>query len=400
MSSREDRSKATWGASQEVSSLQNESALGGQALSLDLSSVWPMESPELADAALAGQSDAFVYRRDGHPSDRQLRSKLCQLHNARGAVLTAQGMSAISVICLSELRPGAKVWIANELYGRTQRLMLDDMTKWGVEVEQFAPTNPTDLQRLTESSCSLVIVETISNPRLQVVDVASVATAAKSAGAKLMVDNTFATHVICQPISLGADYAVESLGKIVNGHADAMLGLVACASEEDAIGLQATVGTFGMASSPLDCFLTHRGLMSLALRVDRSCKTAVQLARALQGHKLIEQVDFPGLSSHPQAAIATEQFGGQNGWMVTIHLTEGGGRVERLMEALAPEIRFVPSLGDVVTTVSHPASTSHRGLSERQAKLLGITSRTVRVSCGLEPTQWLVEKFLDGLASA
>lgn len=403
-----------WTASKEVASLHNRPAPprskfdsqtgiapeSGQALSLELSSVWPMESPEDADAALAGKSDAFVYRRDGHPSDRQLSEKLCQLHNAQTAVLTAQGMSAIAAVCLSELSPGATVWIANELYGRTQRLMLHDMEKWGVQVKQFAPAEPSELERLSEANCSLVIVETISNPRLQVTDIAAVASAAKSAGAKLLVDNTFATHVICQPIALGADYAIESLGKIVNGHADSMLGLVACASEADALPLQATVSTFGMASSPLDCYLTHRGLMSLALRVQRSCENAQLLAEALQSHERIKQIDFPGLASHPQHGLTSTQLGGRSGWMVTVHLEAGDKCVERLFESLAPEICFVPSLGDVVTTVSHPASTSHRGLSSTQAQHLGITSQTIRISCGLEPTQWLVEKFLEALARA
>ncbi len=371
----------------------------GQAISLDFSSVWPMESPAQADAALAGQNDAFVYRRDGHPTDRELAAKLAMLHGGCEAILTAQGMSATAAICLSELSPGSKAWIGSELYGRTQRLMLQDMKKWGVEVVEFCATDSTDIERLAADQCALAVVETISNPRLGVSDIQRIAAAAKRAGAKTVVDNTFATHAICQPLHLGADYVVESLGKIVNGHSDSMLGMVACASKADAAELKATISTYGMASNPMDCFLTHRGLLSMAVRIQRSCDNALRLATALRQHGFVQNVDYPGLPGHPQHALAAKQLGGRFGWMLTMELDPRYGGADRLFQCLAPEILFAPSLGDVVTTVSHPFSTSHRSMPAEQRRKLGITPDTIRISCGLEPSDWLVRRFtraLDG----
>ncbi|GAB5404890.1 MAG: PLP-dependent aspartate aminotransferase family protein [Aureliella sp.] len=385
----------------EAAALHNEStaATSGQAIALDFSSVWPMESTMQADGALAGQNDSFVYRRDGHPGDRELTAKLAMLHGGEAAVLTAQGMSAIAAICLAELSPGAKVWIADELYGRTQRLMLGDMKKWGVEVVEFSATDSTALDRLAADQCALVVVETISNPRLGVTDIRRVVAAAKKAGAKTVVDNTFATHAICRPLQLGADFVVESLGKIVCGHSDSMLGLVACGCKADADSLATTISTFGMASNPMDCYMTHRGLLSMAVRIDRSCDNSAKLASALGAVSAVANVDYPGLPNHPQHALATEQLGGRFGWMLTIELHPEFGDADKLFQSLAPEILFVPSLGDVATTVSHPFSTSHRSMPAQQREQLGISPRTVRISCGLEPTDWLVERFTRALDS-
>ncbi|HBE67552.1 MAG TPA: hypothetical protein DDW52_05315 [Planctomycetaceae bacterium] len=364
----------------------------GQAPAIELSSVWPMNSPADADAALAGTSGAFVYRRDGHPNDRQLAEKLAMLHGGANAVLTAQGMSAIAAICLTELRPGAKACIADELYGRTQRLMHTDLTKWGVTVTEFSTSDASAVTQLAKGA-SLLVAETISNPCMQAADIAKLAQAAHTAGAKLVVDNTFATHALCRPLELGADYVVESLGKIVNGHADAMLGLAVAKSEDDANQLAATVSTFGMASSPLDCYLTHRGLVSLPVRIERSCQNAAALAQRLAQCANIDRVDYPGLQSDASVLLPNG-----SGWMLAAHLTADGPTAEELFERLSPEIPFVPSLGDVMTTLSHPASTSHRSLGPAGRQRLGISDRTIRISCGLEPTEWLLERFEAALA--
>ena len=372
---------------------QNQPQMNGIATA----SVWQMESPEAADAALAGKTDRFVYRRDGHPNERELAEKLAALHRGTNAFITAQGMSSIGAVALATLKPGAIAWVANELYGKTSKMFASDMPRWGVTTRVFDPTCEADLAELQNSQAALVIVETMSNPRLKVPDLAKCAVATHAAGGLLMVDNTFATHLICRPLELGADIVIESLSKMVCGHSDSMLGLAVTSKPEIAAKLRDAVSTFGMASSPLDCYLTNRGLMTLALRVERAATNALALAQALSHSTRIRTVDYPGLVNHPQHELAAQQFAGTFGWMLSFELDNDQMSVEQLFEALKPEIAFVPSLGDACTTLSHPASTSHRSLNATQLASLGISKSTVRISSGIEPTDWLIDRFMRGL---
>jgi cystathionine beta-lyase/cystathionine gamma-synthase len=357
-----------------------------------------MESTAAADLALSGESGAFVYRRDGHPNERTLAEKLALLHGASRAVITAQGMSAIGAVALATLAPGAQVWIGDELYGKSSKLFCGEMARWNVTTRSFDVTSAADIAELAASRVALVLIETLSNPRLHVPDMAAIAAATHAAGGLLMVDNTFATHLLCQPLRLGADLVIESLSKQVNGHSDSMLGLVAGKDAHQLKRIQDVVSTFGLASSPLDCYLTHRGLMSLAVRMERACANALALASKLSELAAVETVDYPGLPHHPQHALAARQLRGGFGWMLSFRIKANDQQLQHLLDRLKPEIQFVPSLGDVSTTVSHPASTSHRSLSAAARGQLGIGLGTIRVSCGIEPTDWLVERFLSALA--
>lgn len=368
-----------------------------QAESISVASVWQMESPETADAALAGETGAFVYRRDGHPNERQLAAKLCQLHAAAGAAVTAQGMSALAAIGLALLKPGQRVAISQELYGKTSKLFFTNLKRWGIEVQEVDATDEAAVRKLLAQTIDMLVVETMSNPTLKMPDIQFIAGLCQDAETTLVVDNTFATHLLCQPLELGADLVVESLSKLVNGHSDSMLGLVAAKCEEQLAAINDAISTFGMASSPLDCYLTHRGLMSLALRLERSCENAMALAHSLEAFGCISKVDYPGLNTHPQHELASRQLKKGFGWMLTFHTSLDRSGVVKLLDALRPEITFVPSLGDIATTISHPATTSHRGYTEEQRLALGISEGTIRVSCGVEPTDWLVKVFVEAL---
>ena len=357
-----------------------------------------MRNPQDADSALAGESDAFVYRRDGHPNDTQLCSKLAQMHGSGYGNLVAQGMSALSAVALTVLPKDGLVWVADELYGKSIVLFEKALSRHGVRLHKFDPTSLSALEQLAASRPNLVLVETLSNPRLRMPDLTALAKATHDGGGLLLVDNTFATPLHCRPLEFGADIVVESLGKQVNGHSDAMLGLIVCKDVQLNQEVKDTVSTFGFSSSPLDCYLTNRGLMTLPLRIERASSNATDLAKSLEGHRLVEQVDYPGLEAHPQYELASAQMQGGYGWMLAMHLDADEARVERLFERLLPEIPFAPSLGDVCTTVSHPHSTSHRGFTDEQRRELGITMGTIRISCGLEPSEWLTEKFLDALS--
>lgn len=371
-----------------------------QAESLELTSVWQMASPEAAYRALTGPGPNFCYRRVEHPNAHSLASKLAMLHGAPRALLTAQGMSAIATVAMAQLTPGARVWLGRELYGETTQLLTRNLARWQVQVRLFDPCDESDLADLERAApVELVIIETLTNPRIRVPDIARVASATHRAGGHLLVDNTFACHLLCRPLELGADYVVESLGKIVNGHSDGMLGLIAVKDGALANELAGWIKTCGWTSSPLDCYLTQRGLQSLAVRLQRSCDNALALAGRLSELPGIHQVDYPGLTNHSSHSIALRQFTGGYGWMLSFQVEPDPSRVERLFAALRPEICFVPSLGDASTTLSHPVTTSHRDTDPQLLEQLNIHHGTVRVSCGLEPTDWLLSRFTEALQS-
>ena len=374
---------------------RNSSPSVPQAEALELTSVWQLTSPNAADASFAGGTGAFAYRRVDPPNARSLATKLAALHAGARAVVTAQGMSSLAAIAMTALRPSAQVWLGNELYGETSQLFSTCLKPWGVRTRTFDPTDPSDLHKLASEAVDMVVVETITNPRGSVPDLALVARATHDAGGLLVVDNTFATHLLCQPLQLGADLVIESLGKIVNGHSDGMAGMVCGRDEQLLAGIAATVKTFGLTSSPLDCYLTHRGLLSLSVRMERACANALALAHALSQVPGITRVDYPGLVTSPQHFVASRQLIGGYGWMLSFQIAPQRAAVERLCAALRPEICFVPSLGDATTTLSHPLSTSHRATPAEQREQLGIDEGTIRISCGIEPTEWLVDRFLQ-----
>lgn len=372
---------------------------------LHLSGVWRLESTEQADALLAGTEPGYVYRRDGHPNASSLAEALRVLHGADQAIVTAQGMSAISIAALALLKPGDRVLLGQPLYGRTSFLIKNDLARWSIDFEDVLATDLPAWRHAFRKPARLVIVETITNPRLSVPDLQSIASIAhqlggladSESGTVVLVDNTFATPVLCQPLSFGADLVMESLSKFVCGHADAMLGLL-CGRNEVWSRIRQTMVSFGMTSSPLDCWLTQRGLASLQVRMTHAASSAMALAKEIEGHPCIRVLDYPGLTTHADHDAASKQFRGTFGNMLTLTLHGGLRSAQRLMSTLSPDIPFCPTLGEAQTTVSHPCSTSHRSYSPEALHELGIDGGTLRFSIGLEPKEQLVEKLASGLA--
>ena len=374
---------------------------------LHLSGVWRMETTEQADALLAGKAEGFDYRREGHPNATSLAEALRVVHAADESIVTAQGMSAIAIAAMALLQPGDRVLLGQPLYGRTSFFIKKDLARWGILFEDVQVTDTNAWIQAFRKPARMVIIETITNPRLNVPDIESIARVAHQYGGRatsesgtiVLVDNTFATPVLCQPLALGADLVMESLSKFVCGHADAMLGLL-CGRRVVWDRIRQTMVSFGMTSSPLDCWLTQRGLASLPVRMAHAASSAFELAKAIEDHPAISLLDYPGLPSHSDHAIAKKQFNGTFGNMVTLKLRGGLKSAQRFISAVASDIPFCPTLGEAQTTLSHPVSTSHRSYSEEHLKSLGIDGGTLRFSIGLEPNGWLTEKFLSGLSKS
>jgi cystathionine beta-lyase/cystathionine gamma-synthase len=358
-------------------------------------SVWRCASPDEADKLLGGGATGYVYQRDGHPNADMLAAKCRQLHGASSAAITSSGMAALALALLSQTKPGDRILVSRLVYGKTLQLLDVEGRRWGLNPEQFDPTDPASCRQALTGSAVLVVVETISNPCLRVVDLRFMAQAAQDLGAKLLVDNTFATPILCRPLEWGADLVMESITKMMNGHSDVMLGTL-IGREDSWQQVPRVLSTWGLTSSPWDCWLSLRGLASLHLRMHRACENALHVARLLACHNAIRRVDYPGLESHPDHDLAARQLGGLFGSIVTFEL-QGGRAAADAFIAAATQIPFCPSLGEISTTLSHPESTSHRALSPAARAELGVTGGTIRLSCGVESAEFIEQSLRKAL---
>lgn len=362
---------------------------------IHLASVYRCTSPGEAARLLSGEASGYVYSRDGHPNADMLAGRCRELHGAEHAAVCSSGMAALALAAIAHLQPGDHVVVSNQLYGRSLQLFGSELPRLGITATQVDSCDLGATSAAVQPATRLIAVETISNPLLRVCDLGRLAELAHAHRALLLVDNTFATPVVCRPLAHGADLVVESLTKLMSGHSDVLLGLLC--GRTDWARVVSAQSTWGWSSSPFDCWLALRGLGTLALRMERAAANAVAAARLLADCDKVERVHFPGLAGHPDHALAARQFGGQYGNMISFTLRGGLPAADRFIAAAA-RIPFCPSLGDLATTLSHPASTSHRSLSEDTRRALGISGGTIRLSIGIESTAAVLDALGEALA--
>ncbi len=349
---------------------------------LELSAVFQISSLDEVDAIYEQRQTGFIYARDGHPNLAQLAVRIAALEGAEAGWIGASGMAVESALMLSTLGLGTHIALADGVYGRTGRLV-EELTRFGVSVSRFDATDSESLARVLKPETKLVFAETLSNPLLRVADLSRLAQICQKASVFLAVDHTFAP-LLCKPIELGADFVIHSVTKLIGGHSDVTSGAIV--GQRDLIQRIATLGsTFGLTANPFDCWLAARGLTTLAVRSRQSVASAQVLAGLLETHPAVQRVHYPGLPSHPDHARARVLLPAGAGNIVTIDL---GGRdqANQFIVGLRGSIPFAPSLGDVATTLSHPATTSHRGQTSEQWKRQGVNPGLIRLSIGLEAT--------------
>jgi cystathionine beta-lyase/cystathionine gamma-synthase len=284
---------------------------------------------------------------------------------------------------------------SNRLYGRTTQLFQEELPRFGVQTSLVDAGDLEQVQKALETPTRLLFVETLSNPLLRAADVDALARLAHERGCLLVVDNTFATPVLLRPLEHGADLVMESLTKMIGGHADVMLGLV-CGSGDYQAELAQVSSVWGLASNPFDCWLAERGLATLPLRMKAASANAAALADWLAGRPGVSRVIYPGRADHPDHRLATRLLRGGFGNMLGFELAGGREAVNRFMR-LAPGIAFSPSLGNTTTTCSHPASTSHRYVSPAEKQRQGIGDGLVRLSVGVEELLDIQNEMARGL---
>jgi methionine-gamma-lyase len=338
----------------------------------------------LLSAAHGDKAAQTFYRRYGHPNGRMLEQTVAALEGAEDALACSAGMSAVATIFQTMAAKGDRILAARELYGGTFAYLQKFMGRLGVEVE-FA-----DLRQIeagVPADVKIVVVETVSNPLIRVADLARISAHAKKAGARLVVDSTFATPILCRPIEWGADVVFHSGTKFLNGHGDATSGVI-CGRADLIQAMRKLSILAGGVISPLDAWLTLRGLKTLGLRVERASLNAAVLAKFLARHRKVASVNYPRANKYLKPLL---------GPMLSFDLRGGLKAADRFVRSCRL-IELVPSLGDVTTTSTHPARSSHSYLSRADRESMGVTDGLIRLSTGIEDVADILEDLSQALS--
>jgi cystathionine beta-lyase/cystathionine gamma-synthase len=338
--------------------------------------------------------DVRYVRLNNTPNHVVLHAKLAAVEEAEAALVAASGMAAITATLLTVLSRGDHVLMLDSLYGGTHEFAHQDFPRFGIEFDVIDGDDPASWKTLLRPETRAIYVETITNPLILVPDHRAVVAFAREHGLVSMVDNTFASPVNFRPCPFGYDLSLHSGTKYLNGHSDISAGAV-IGREDLVTRILHKLNLLGGDLDPHACFLLHRGLKTLALRVAQQNDSALAIARFLEEHPAVSRVAYPGLESHSAHARAKEWFAG-NGGMLSFELKDGTEAAEGFCSRVQIPV-VAPSLGGAETLVTLPATTSHAGLSPEERERIGIADGLVRVSVGIEDTDELIDDFRQAL---
>jgi len=375
------------------------SQYGEMAEAIFLTQGFVYDTAEAAEARfIAPGEDEFVYARYGNPTVRMFEDRIAAIEGAEDAFATASGMAAVNGALMAPLRAGDRVVAARALFGSCLYILEDILRRFGVTVDLVDGTDPDQWRAAVTPGTRLVFFETVSNPTLEVVDIAAVSAIAHAAGALVVVDNVFATPVFSRAIEQGADAVIYSATKHIDGGGRALGGVI-CGTRDF---IRKTVEPYmkhtGGAMSPFTAWIMLNGMQTLDLRCRAMADSAARLAAALHGHPALSRVIYPGLPDHPQHALAMAQMG-SGGTMVAIEVAGGKEAAFRVLNALEI-VKISNNLGDAKSIATHPATTTHQRLPQDQKDRLGITPGLIRLSVGLEDAGDLIADLTAALARA
>jgi cystathionine gamma-synthase len=373
---------------------ERQSTPPGQPVSTPIyaSATFTYESMDEIDQIFAGEKAGFIYTRYGNPTVAALENAMRQVEEGAIANAYSTGMAALhAALFACDVTPGATILASQDLYGATTNLLNQVFGSFGIKTITADYSDIPNLQRIArDTKPQVLIAETISNPLLKVCDIEACAELAQEVGARLIVDNTFASPYLCQPLKHGADLVVHSATKYLGGHGDTMGGVVISSDEMDNVALVSVMKLVGGVLGVYEAHEILRGIKTLAIRMERQCSNARELAMHLQGDKRITVVHYPGLSTDHADLVQRILRPPLGGALVSIELAENSREAAfRFMDALRLCVRST-SLGDVFTSALHPATASHRDMTLARRKELGITDGLVRISVGIEKAADLI----------
>ena len=336
----------------------------------------------------SGKEKGYIYTRIGNPTIDALENNLAELENGFACVVMASGMAAVTTAYMTFLEKGAHIISTNAVYGPTRGVMESHFSKFGVEYSYINTSNLEEIKSAIRPNTKVLYLETPANPTMQLTDIAEACKIAKEHGIITVVDNTFSSPYLQNPLDLGADVVLHSLTKFINGHADIVGGALIAKDPEVYAKMRKTMVFMGCNMDPHQAFLVSRGVKTLALRIEKAQESAMKVATFLENHSKIEWIKYPGLASFEQKELAKKQMNGF-GSMISFGL-KGGFEAGKILMDNVHLATLAVSLGGVETLIQHPASMTHAGISKENKLLAGITDGLVRFSVGIESVEDII----------
>jgi O-succinylhomoserine sulfhydrylase len=343
--------------------------------------------------------DEFIYARYGNPTVAMFEDRIAALEGAEDAFATASGMAAVNGALCAQLKAGDHIVAARALFGSCLYILENVLAEFGVEVTLVDGTDLDQWRAAVRADTKAVFFESMSNPTLEVIDIAAVAEIAHSVGATVVVDNVFSTPVFSNAIAQGADVVIYSATKHIDGQGRALGGVVLGTKDFIRGTLEPYMKHTGGSLSPFNAWVLLKGLETISLRVNAQAESALKIATALDGHAALARTIYPGLPGHAQNALVQSQLGGKGGTVLSLDLKTGKEAAFKFLNALTIAV-ISNNLGDAKSIATHPATTTHQRLPDAQKVELGITPGLVRFSVGLEDADDLIADLLNALKVA
>ncbi|HNX42850.1 MAG TPA: aminotransferase class I/II-fold pyridoxal phosphate-dependent enzyme [Bacteroidales bacterium] len=343
----------------------------------------------------SGKSDGYIYSRISNPTIRAFENNIAELENGFDGIATSSGMGAVSSVFMALLGAGSHIVCSDAVYGPTRGILENDFSRFNVEASFVNTSETENILSALKSNTKVLYIETPANPTMGISDIEACAKIAKEHNLILVVDNTFCSPYLQNPLKLGADVVLHSITKFINGHADIVGGVIVTKGEDLYKKIRHSMVYMGCNMDPTQAFMVLRGVKTLSLRVERAQENAMKVAEFLQAHPKVAWVNYPGLKSHPQYELARRQMKGP-GSMMSFGLIGGYEAGKKLMDNVHLALLAV-SLGGVETLIQHPASMTHAGVSKDNRLAAGITDDLVRFSVGIEDADDIIMDLENGL---
>jgi len=359
------------------------------------SSTFAFESADEGAKCFAGDSEGYIYTRMGNPTIHSLEQLVSSLENGYAGIAVSSGMAAVTTIYMALLGQGEHIVSTDAVYGPARGVMENHFSRFGVESTYINTTNADAIKKAIRPNTKIVYIETPANPTMDITDIKAAADIAHKAGAVLVVDNTFCSPYLQNPLDDGADVVFHSMTKFLNGHADIVAGIIISKTKELHHKLKTMMINMGCNMDPHQAYLVIRGIKTLSGRIEQAQLNAMVVAEFLEKHPKVEWVKYPGLKSHPQFELGMKQMRGP-GSMISFEL-KGGLKAGKILMNNVKLALLAVSLGGVETLIQHPASMTHSKMSKEAKSKAGITDGLVRLSVGIEDIDDILEDIKQGL---
>lgn len=358
-------------------------------------STFVFKSAEQGAARFAGEEPGYIYTRLGNPTTAALEAKMADLEGGEAALALGSGMAAVSAVIMAMVRQGDHVLYGAPIYGCTYAFLHDQMAGFGVQASGVDVSDPQKVAEAIRPNTKVLLLETPANPTLKMADIRALAAICHDRGVQLVIDNTFMSPYLQQPLALGADVVLHSATKYISGHGDVIAGIIVGKKEFIDVVHMTTLKNIGGVLGPFEAWLLLRGLKTLHIRMDRHCENAMKVAQFLEQHPLVERVWYPGLESFPQHDLARRQMSGFGG-IIAFEVKGGVAAGRKLMNSVQL-CHLAVSLGDAESLIQHPASMTHAVVPAEDRVKSGITDGLVRLSVGLESAADIIADLDQGL---